>query len=335
MPGAPPGPPPKPTASGGTAAGRGSASSTRSTRSATGTSGTAATRAAGTTLSTWAATEGSRGLGHHRGVGPGHAVATRRRAGRAVVARAGAGTRSGAGRGGGPATHALGRGERVVARAGSTRTGRTRTRLEAGSLARGGCGVGVAAVGVRLGGVPGVRLRRSLHLRLRRQVLGLGRGRLGHGTRPRTWLEAGCRLLGSGLLGRRLLWLWLGSRRLGLDRLGGDCLLGRRLLGCLLGRLGRCLGKQVGAVLVFELLLDGRLHRRAGCLHELTQVVQHLEDVLRRDVVLLGEFMDSDLGHVVPPGPNPCLSQKGSYGPLVDVHAHRAVLIARGLIAGS
>ena len=95
-------------------------------------------------------------------------------------------------------------------------------------------------------------------------------------------------------------------------------------LAAFLAALASALAEQVGAVLVFEPLHDGRFHRRAGCLHELTELVQHGQDVLRRDVVLLGEFMDSDLGHVFPPGPNP--SWDGESGPLVDVHAHRAVL---------
>jgi len=160
----------------------------------------------------------------------------------------------------------------------------------------------VAAVGVDLG--CGLRRRLDLGGRLRDIGVSLDRRRFGHGARPRTGREPRGRLLDCGLLDGWLL--GLGGTRLsgGLGRLCSR-LLDRRLLGGLLGGLGRSLGKQIGAVLVFELLLDGGLHRRAGCLYELTQVVQHLEDVLGRDVVLLGEFMDSDLGHVVPPGPSP------------------------------
>ena len=264
--------------------------------------------AAGTT---WAATaargvaEGSRGLRHHRRVGSRHSVAAALRAGWALVAATGTRCRRATGGRRGPAAHALRRGERVVARARGAGAGRARAGLEAGACARSRFGSLVAAVGARLSG----RLGRSVVLRLGGRLRGLGvrlRRSLDDLAGTGSRLEEGLGpLLGDSRLGGRRGRLRGG----GVDRYlgrGSGSLLRGRLLGSLLRRLLLRLGGEIGAVLVLEPLHDGRFDGRAGCFDELTEIAQHRQDVLRRDVVLLGEFMDSDLGHVFPPGPNPC-----------------------------
>ena len=177
--------------------------------------------------------------------------------------------------------------------------------LKPDACARSRFGSLVAAVGARLSG----RLGRSVVLRLGGRLRGLGvrlRRSLDDLAGTGSRLEEGLGpLLGDSRLGGRRGRLRGGGVDRDLGR-GSGSLLRRRLLGSLLRRLLLRLGGEIGAVLVLEPLHDGRFDGRAGCFDELTEIAQHRQDVLRRDVVLLGEFMDSDLGHVFPPGPNPC-----------------------------
>ena len=320
-------PPPPPTSGATTTAGATGATGATTTAGATGR----------------AATEGGRGLGHHRRVGARHAgtstVAGGRGPRRALVTLGAGRGGSAAGTGRRTAAHALGGRERVVARARSTRTGgaagtsdRTRSR---------GCRTR------RTRAAPGHR-----RLEPRRPVpraagsADCGRGLLlGRRTRTRTRTGSGPRLRGS-----------LGDRRGGLDRrcgcrrsLGGRCRRRFGSLGCrsggggglrgrlggrlpcrFLGRLLRCRllhpGAQLGPVLVLELLDDGGLDAGRRGFHELPEVAEHRDDVLALDAVLLGEFTDSDLGHAVSSRSEPLA--EWDCGPLVGLHAHREVLIA-------
>ena len=263
-----------------TATGRTTAAGSTGTTGTTGTAGATATGTTGATA-TGAATEGGRGLGHHRRVGTRHArAALGRRAGRTLSLGDGVATCGlGAGTRRGTAAHALARRERVVART-RARPGRP-TGRGAGAL-----GVSVPDSAAGASGSAGGSGATG------------GHGRLGGGRSLR---------LGGGGLGRCLDGLGLrfdllGGCLRGAGFLGG-CLLGSRLL---LGRGGRGGGRgdglQLVAVLLLEPHLDGKLDRRGGRLDELAHLLQLLENKLALDVVLLGEFVNSGLGHVSPSG---------------------------------
>ena len=215
------------------------------------------------------------GLG--RGM-PGAGVAARR------PADAADGCRRGTGRAAGrrARAHALAGGERVVARArGAGAADRARGR------GRG--------LGRRSGAEPrAARARRPGPPARRPAPWGRASGRAWRpGLPPRRRAGAGASAGGSAAG----LGLAAGRRRAGLGAGLGCGLLGRRLGRGVGGGSGGRSGLQLVAVLLLEAHLDGGLDGRRCRLDELTHLLELLENELALDSELLGEFVDSGLGH--------------------------------------
>ena len=262
------------------------------------------------------------GTGHHRRVGSRHSVATALRAGWALVAATGTRRRCATGGRRGQATHALGRGERVLPGRGAPgRAGRgpglkPDPALAAGSAASSPPSVPVSAAGwtgAWYSGSAGCAVSSSgsggASTTLRGRGPGLKRGS------DRSSATAGS--AGAGPARRRGVHRDLGR--------GSGSLLRGCLLGSLLRRLLLRLGGEVGAVLVLEPLHYGRFDGGAGCFDELTRSLSIDRTSFDGTSYFLASSWTRTLATcfllVRIPVPS------GSCGPLVDVHAHRAVLV--------